>query len=262
LAREVRLLHDRVERFTRLHTDLAAEVSEHLGPELAAMRQDHVEQLGRMQAQLDEILETVGAARNRPVDWPALAAAEAEQQWPILADWIGGVLVPWYQVTRKELPDCWALHRQAVVELSWLRGAHVQAYLRPSQPHLAGEWHCRWRPSVMARIEAVIPRTLCRPGEHLVSEEESTSRRAPARPARPPERWETRRPGERPQLAAQQLAEPRHWRGFYEQAVAADLEWRRQRQQEAHQPADWPAQPADRPASEPGDRPRTMRSGT
>jgi hypothetical protein len=40
------------------------------------------------------------------------------------------VLVPWYELTRDELPDCWALHAPVVVELSWLRTTYVQAYHR------------------------------------------------------------------------------------------------------------------------------------
>ncbi|MEK6440628.1 hypothetical protein [Pseudonocardia sp. T1-2H] len=32
--------------------------------------------------------------------------------------------------------------------------------------------------------------------------------------------------------ARRQLAEPRHWWGFYEQAVQEDLQWRRTREQQ------------------------------
>jgi hypothetical protein len=66
---------------------------------------------------------------------------QARAQWPILAQWIAEVLVPWYEITCDELPDCWPLHRPALVELSWLRSAHVQAYLRSSAPSVEGEWH-------------------------------------------------------------------------------------------------------------------------
>lgn len=46
----------------------------------------------------------------------------ARAEWPRLVRWIAEVFVPWYEVTRDELPDCWALHRR--VELSWLATAH------------------------------------------------------------------------------------------------------------------------------------------
>ena len=77
-------------------------------------------------------------------------------QWPILARWVGEVLVPRYELTRDELPDCWALHPPVVAELSWLRTAYVQAYLPRSPPQLAADWHTRWRPAVLTRIRELI----------------------------------------------------------------------------------------------------------
>ena len=37
----------------------------------------------------------------------------------LLARWVGETLVPRYELTRNELPDCWALHPPVVAELSW-----------------------------------------------------------------------------------------------------------------------------------------------
>ena len=63
--------------------------------------------------------------------------------WPILARWVGEVLVPRYELTRDDLPDCWALHPPVVAELSWRRTAYVQADLTRSSPQLGADWHTR-----------------------------------------------------------------------------------------------------------------------
>ena len=72
------------------------------------------------------------------MDWAGLTEEQAKAQWPILARWVGEVLVPWHELTRDDLPDCWALHRPVVVELSWLRSTYVQAYHPRSPPTWRG----------------------------------------------------------------------------------------------------------------------------
>ncbi|MFC5947467.1 hypothetical protein ACFQH9_04155 [Pseudonocardia lutea] len=99
-----------------------------------------------------------------------------------LGRWIAEVFVPWYEITRDELPDCWPLHRPALVELSWLRSAHAQAYLRSAPPSAAGEWHQRWRPGAVDRLRTVIDRNLCGPGFHLVPEAERPAPHLPPGP--------------------------------------------------------------------------------
>jgi hypothetical protein len=185
-------------------------------PQWPALRQFTTEELNRQAGQLDEVLTTLRREDNAPVHWPALTAEQARAQWPILAQWIAEVLVPWYEITRDELPDCWPLHRPALLELSWLRSAHAQAYLRSSAPSVAGEWHLRWRPAVIERLSKVIDRHLCRPGEHLVTEDQSQRQTPPPPPVRPGE------PVRRPVPAGRQLALPEHWNANYTAAVEAD----------------------------------------
>jgi hypothetical protein len=112
----------------------------------------------------------------------------------------------------------------ALLELSWLRSAHVQAYLRSSTPSVAGEWHLRRRPAVIERLSKVINRRLCRPGEHLVSEDQSQRQTPPPPPVRPGE------PVRRPVPAGRQLALHEHWNANYTAALEADLAWRVQRE--------------------------------
>lgn len=213
---ELRRLRERLDRFTGLHNALAASVSEQLAPELAVLRSDTAEALAVHTAQLERILKRQGRQSNPPVDWAGMTAEQAEQQWPILAQWVAVVLAGWYELTRDELPDCWALHRPVLVELSWLRSAYVQAYLADADPHVAADWHTRWRAAVLDRVQKLIPGHLCRPGEHLVTEEESRARRTPHPVNAPP-----------PPLTGLQLAEPQYWGQFYQQAVRADLARRR-----------------------------------
>ena len=131
--------------------------------------------------------------KNRPVDWVGLSEEQAKAQWPILARWVGEVLVPWHELTRDDLPDCWAVHRPVVVELSWLRSTYVQAYHPRSPTHLAGEWQVRWRPAALARIKELTKE--CQPGEHRPRHGQ------PLTFAARPEAWRAPRPAGHPQPA-------------------------------------------------------------
>ena len=117
-----------------------------------------------------------------PVDWPSLSADDATAEWQALGDWVASVLGPFYELTRAQLPDCWPLHRPAVLELVWLRRMYVAAHRPDAAPSAAADWHTRWRREALANIAAAIPETWCRPGEHWV---ERFSRRPGPPPPRP-----------------------------------------------------------------------------
>lgn len=137
---------------------------------------------------------------------------------------VGEVLVPGYELTCEELPDCWALHFPVVIELSWLRSAHVQSYLRHTHPHITAEWHTRWRTAVLARIKELIPERNCRPGEHLTPKESSQT----VGRGRAPEGAAAWGGGRAPRF---QPATPEHWWPFYQRAFHADLDRRRNRRE-------------------------------
>jgi hypothetical protein len=164
---------------------------------------------------------------NPPVDWMALTAGQAAEQWPILAAWIGEVLVPWCEWTRNELPDCWALHRPVVVELSWLRSTHVAAYLPKAPAQLAAEWHTRWRPASLTGIKEAMKSTECGLGKH-------TSR------CRPPLQVDV--PAGETAATRAKLAVPKFWWPFYARAVDEDLAARHARAGAAR--PDWFPPPA------------------
>ncbi|MGD9527296.1 MAG: hypothetical protein AB7L91_19460 [Dehalococcoidia bacterium] len=151
--------------------------------------------------------------------WPNLTAKHARREWAQLADWISDILVSWYGITRGELPDCWALHRPAVVELSWWRATYTHAYQPRSPATLAAEWHDRWRRVALTNIKAAIPEGQCAPDRHHTSDNEQPTRTLPAQ--REPSASGSQ---------CQQPAQRAHWNSFYEDAVAADLQWRHGRE--------------------------------
>jgi len=208
LTRQVRQTNDR-------HMALAAAVSEDLAPRLDVLHQLVTDEVARLRGEVDALLadrKEQKKNKNEPVDWAALTAEQAAVQWPILARWVGDVLVPRYALTRDDLPDCWALHVPVVAELSWLRSAYVEAYLKDSAPSLAADWHVESRPAVLTRIRELIKPDECPPGKH-----------APARAT--PVQVQSRN-GTLPRT---EPADPDCWWPFYDRAYHLDLAVRRTR---------------------------------
>lgn len=88
------------------------------------------------------------------VDWSSLDREAAEAEWSRLYEWIESWLVPTYRVTLSQLRACWTRHPAVREELSWLRVCWAQAYRRPgSSGSAAAEWHARWLPAALHRIE-------------------------------------------------------------------------------------------------------------
>lgn len=179
---------------------------------VAAELDEHTEQVQRL-------LDTSPASSARAVDWPVMNAEQAATAWNNLATWIADTLVPWYGITRDQLPDCWALHRPAVTQLGWLHHTYQAAHEPDAAPHLIAEWHTSWLPAALRAIRDAIPRRgarTCGPGYHLQTDIVRT-RAQPGGPAPLHLRHEAGR------MPTEQLAERGHWRHLYEQAVAADL---------------------------------------
>jgi hypothetical protein len=199
--------------------------------------------LADLAARVDDLTAatpTAGVARVAGVDWPALSAPDAASEWEALATWVADVLGPFYQLTRAQLPDCWALHPPAVIELIWLRRTYAAAHAPDAAPAAAGEWHTRWRRDALANIAAAIPTTWCRPGEHYLHEHDRDRHYRdhpdPDRPPGPPapdqgQPTPGRRPGPEDLRVgrAGEITSPRYWGPAYQSAVGADLAWRRER---------------------------------
>lgn len=280
LGAQVRDLGTRVDGLKRTVVDVTSTVSE-FGPQLIDVQRD----LGKLSEQVEELLDSP-EVKNPPINWVALPAEDAEREWDALGRWVHEVLASWYEITRDQLPDCWALHRPAFLQVSWLRTSHVESYLSRSHPNQAAEWNTRWLDAALEKIKAAIPDTRCRPlvgrpGEHLVDALEAQQRRGrdpqdlrergqqlhqqvtqpthapPGQPGSPysdptyapapitPDPQPTHSTtggGDRP---GEQVIQLDYWRGYFEQAMRADVDMRRQR--EAQQQAEETARRRDQP---------------
>lgn len=197
-------------------------------------------ELADLAQRLDALATAIAAAAGSEddaalVDWPSLSADDADAEWQALGDWVANVLGPFYELTRSQLPDCWPLHRPAVLELVWLRRAYVAAHRPDAAPSAAADWHTRWRREALTNIATAIPDKWCRPGEHWVSRHERERERYSGRPPAPPA---PHVPGQRPGPELHsvgpggEISTPQHWGPSYHAGVAADLAWRRQRDQQ------------------------------
>lgn len=201
------------------------------------------EELVALGERVDTLTVTVTAhggadpAKQEPalLDWPSLSADDAAAEWQALADWVAGVLGPFYELTRAQLPDCWPLHRPAVLELVWLRRAYVAAHRTDAAAAAAADWHTRWRREALANIAAAISNRWCRPGEHWIDRNDRGRYTAgppqPQRPARAPARVPGQRPGPEDTAIGKdgEITSPQHWGPAFQTASGEDLAWRRQR---------------------------------
>lgn len=212
LAAHLRRLADRVDQLDACYDELTDIVAEQVLPQLT----EHT-------TRVQELVETVNCDCDGPVDWTTMDAERAAIEWNALSRWIEQTLVPWFEITRNQLPDCWALHRPAVIELAWLHNTYRAAHRPDAAPHLAPEWHTRWRPAALRAVHDAIPRRgsrTCGPGQHLISEDERVRRQFP-REHRPGF------PGVPVSVPSDELADRGCWQHFLDQAVTADLAWRR-----------------------------------
>lgn len=237
----------RLRRQAETAEGLATQRHQELGRDLADVRADLRRDIEDLVAQLRRETETYFAEAGvtlrehaasidrilnrqqrlppvQPVPWHLLTVAAATHEWERLAQWIDDVFVPWGEITREQLPDCWALHRPMLTQLSWLHTTHLQAYRPDSDPALAADWHLRWAPAVLRKIRDARNPEMCRPGEHMISQEESNRRRAEAFTNRAEAALAQR--VARVTLGADQLATREFWEAFYLDARRADLTWR------------------------------------
>jgi hypothetical protein len=168
LGGQVRDINTKLAKLRLSLGEVAGVVSE-FGPELADVQKG----LAEVRGQVASLLEETPEVTNPPVDWTHLPAEQAEREWDVLGRWVHEVLAGEYEITREQLPDCWALHRPALRTLTWLRCTYVDAYAEGARNVLSAEWNTRWMDSALAKIKDAIPASRCRPrvgepGEHLV----------------------------------------------------------------------------------------------
>src|SRR5947209_4530280 len=99
-----------------------------------------------------EVLEAETPKGPAAIDWTRLDPEARAAALAALSLWVNDVLLPGYP--NCGLRECWANHRQAVIELSniWQAWRHAYQRRRPDLK-LTLEWHDRWMPNAMRRIE-------------------------------------------------------------------------------------------------------------
>ncbi|MGE4153279.1 MAG: hypothetical protein AB7G17_13615 [Phycisphaerales bacterium] len=247
--RDIEAIRGRFEpELTRLRELLAdnADLLAQLAPRVGSLDSE----LADLGERLDALTEGSGAAASTTA-WPSLPSAAAAKEWAALGTWLDDVLGPFYGITRRQVPDCWALHPRVVVELVWLRRCYVAAHAPAAPATLSADWHTRLLRDALANITEAMPGRVCGPGRHQSPEEHQ--QRQQERYAQPPRQqqvwqpnWEPGPPeprygrpthDEHPPAydaaavgASSQVISREHWGRFYDQAVREDLDRRLQRE--------------------------------
>ena len=93
--------------------------------------------------------------------WDKLEGTARDLEVGRVRKWVARVLRPLYlDGSRWELPQCWPQHPHAVAELSWLSVYWIYIWDRPRPGPIdkAADWHDRFLPGVMARLEYLAER--------------------------------------------------------------------------------------------------------
>jgi hypothetical protein len=139
-----------------------------LAREVEAMGRD-LGQLRELPARVDELARLVAQLVDSAAAAPAPAAAEAPPTWldlpadARLARSLLHELVAWmelvylrYADAAAHLPECWLWHPDVIEELVWLMHAWSAAYHgERACTAAAGDWHDRYRPGVVRRINVM-----------------------------------------------------------------------------------------------------------
>jgi hypothetical protein len=123
--------------------------------QLAARLADLDSRFGEFAGTINDALDAAAPKGPSAPRWDNLDPAARAAQLDALRTWVGNILIPVYVVGGGyTLADCWAQHPQAVWELGTIAVAWSRAYLR-RRPDLALalDWHDRWLPGAMRRLE-------------------------------------------------------------------------------------------------------------
>jgi hypothetical protein len=132
-------------------------------------------------------------------DWAAMSTKQAAAAWETLTDWVREVLIgvyrlvdtsqEWRQPTaaddnalrglgltesatpersaRVPVPRCWFRHPDVVAELGWLCQSWLETFRSPAgRPTRAADWHDRYLPGVLRRINSTSTAAACLVSSH------------------------------------------------------------------------------------------------
>jgi hypothetical protein len=135
-------------------------------------------------SRLSEVEETGGSGTTPTAwCWRDLGPRAEEELWKELASWVGWIRAR-YPLARK-IPPCWAEHPEIVEELTALWLAWQYAYVERGAPlTAAADWHDRWLPGVLYRLEHGVHALDCtsehKPRPATAYASESEIKKAPA----------------------------------------------------------------------------------
>lgn len=123
--------------------------------QLTARVTDLDTRFGQFAGTINDALDAVAPKGPPAPRWDNLDADTYAAQLEALRTWVDKILIPVYVVGGGyTLAECWAEHPQVLWELGTIAVAWRRAYLR-RRPDLALalDWHDRWLPGAMRRLE-------------------------------------------------------------------------------------------------------------
>lgn len=117
-------------------------------------------------SRLSELDDATGSGRAPTAwCWRDIGANAEEQLWHELGAWVGWIRAR-YPLARK-VPECWDKHPEIVEELTALWLAWQYAYEERDAPlTAAADWHDRWLPGVLHRLEHGVMAVDCTNDHH------------------------------------------------------------------------------------------------
>lgn len=131
----------------------AREISQ-LRRDLDALAHEATDGVAGLQSRVEELQSqsmTIGRVSTSWC-WRSIGPHGAQELWHQLTEWVNWIRSR-YPLARK-IPSCWAEHPEIVEELTALYVAWQFAYENLDAPlTAAADWHDRWLPGVLHRLE-------------------------------------------------------------------------------------------------------------
>ncbi|WP_460821631.1 hypothetical protein [Nocardioides ungokensis] len=141
---------DSVLRQLMNHAQLISQIRQ----DIDALAHEATDTVAGLIARLEDIESQSTTPGSAPTSWcwRSIGSNAADELWHLLTDWINWIRGR-YPLARK-IPPCWADHPELVEELTALWLAWQHAYEDRNAPlTAAADWHDRWLPGVLYRLE-------------------------------------------------------------------------------------------------------------
>jgi len=131
-----------------------AQLISQLRRDLDALAHEATDTVTGLVSRLEDVESRAVSAGRTPTSWcwRTIGPHGAEELWHQLTDWVSWIRNR-YPLARK-IPPCWDEHPELVEELTALWLAWQHAYEDTEAPlTAAADWHDRWLPGVLYRLE-------------------------------------------------------------------------------------------------------------